>query len=254
MSAQEGLAPHSWVRSLAGWKCQWCDVEMSPGNLICTVGPPTDWEARAKRLESELAEARLERDEAITNGQDRIADLGAELDQAAGFIEIHKAENAHLLAVNATLREALEPFAKHIADMKFDLDNKGNELPDDQAVGWVYVTNGDFRRARAALAGHEQAGAGTCDCLPWPDKCPYCGEDAPTMTAEQMQLALIGSIRTAATMISRHLEEYHDFDCAPEQMPSEVESLRRIEHHLEGSLIDDKGCFIDPASPGKGAE
>lgn len=49
------------------------------------------------------------------------------------------------------LREVLEPFAKHIDEMKFDIDNKGNPLPDDQAVGWVYVTNGDFRAARAAL-------------------------------------------------------------------------------------------------------
>jgi hypothetical protein len=33
--------------------------------------------------------------------------------------------------------------------MKFDLDYNGNPLPDEQAVGWVYVTIGDFRRARA---------------------------------------------------------------------------------------------------------
>lgn len=51
------------------------------------------------------------------------------------------------------LRAALEPFARHIDEMKFDLDNKGDPLPDDQAVGWVYVTNGDFRRARTALKG-----------------------------------------------------------------------------------------------------
>ncbi|WEK50363.1 MAG: hypothetical protein P0Y66_22420 [Candidatus Kaistia colombiensis] len=50
---------------------------------------------------------------------------------------------------------ALEPFARHLNEMKFDLDYEGNELPDDQAVGWVYVTNGDFRRARAALSPAE---------------------------------------------------------------------------------------------------
>lgn len=48
------------------------------------------------------------------------------------------------------MHEALEPFAKHIDEMKFDLDDKGNERPDDEYVGWVYVTNGDFRRARKA--------------------------------------------------------------------------------------------------------
>lgn len=56
----------------------------------------------------------------------------------------------------AGLREALEPFARHLNEMKFDLDHEGNELPDDKAVGWVYVTNGDFRRARTALSHGEK--------------------------------------------------------------------------------------------------
>lgn len=51
----------------------------------------------------------------------------------------------------AEARKALEPFSRHLDEMKFDLDNNGNPLPDDQAVGWVYVTNGDFRAARRAL-------------------------------------------------------------------------------------------------------
>lgn len=49
----------------------------------------------------------------------------------------------------AELLEALEPFAKYMQDGG-DLDHKGNPLPDDQGVGWVYLTIGDFRRARAA--------------------------------------------------------------------------------------------------------
>ena len=58
---------------------------------------------------------------------------------------------------NAELREALKPFADHIDEMKFDLDNKGNPVPDHYLVGWVYVTCGDFRRARALLGGSENA-------------------------------------------------------------------------------------------------
>lgn len=64
--------------------------------------------------------------------------------------ETERAKTAEALVT--TLSEALEPFVDHLNEMKFDLDNNGNELPEDHAVGWVYVTNGDFRRARAALA------------------------------------------------------------------------------------------------------
>lgn len=70
-------------------------------------------------------------------------------------IDDYQAEKAKREAAEAKLaraREALEPFARHIDEMKFDIDNRGNELPDDQAVGWVYVTIGDFRRARALLS------------------------------------------------------------------------------------------------------
>ena len=48
-------------------------------------------------------------------------------------------------------REALEPFVAYLNEVKFDLDNNGNESPDEQGVGWIYLTNGDFRRARQAL-------------------------------------------------------------------------------------------------------
>jgi len=47
------------------------------------------------------------------------------------------------------LERALKPFAEYMGDM--DRDNLGNPLPDDAGVGWVYLTQGDFRRARAAL-------------------------------------------------------------------------------------------------------
>lgn len=49
------------------------------------------------------------------------------------------------------LEEALWPFASYLDLAAFDLDNSGNPLPDDQGMGWTYLTVGDFRRARAAL-------------------------------------------------------------------------------------------------------
>ena len=71
----------------------------------------------------------------------------------------------------AEARKALEPFSRHLDEMKFDLDNNGNPLPDDQAVGWVYVTNGDFRAARRALTGGLEDACSTCSprlCHPPP--------------------------------------------------------------------------------------
>lgn len=49
----------------------------------------------------------------------------------------------------AVLQGALEPFANYMKD-GLDHDYRGNPLPDEQTVAWVYLTHGDFRRARAA--------------------------------------------------------------------------------------------------------
>lgn len=51
-------------------------------------------------------------------------------------------------------RKALEPFAGYLTN-GLDLDNKGNPLPDESGVGWVYLTIADFRRAAQALAEME---------------------------------------------------------------------------------------------------
>jgi hypothetical protein len=48
------------------------------------------------------------------------------------------------------------------------------------------------------------------------------------------------SLALADKMISEHIEEYHDFDYEPHQVPPELASLRAIEHHLMGSLILDE--------------
>jgi len=55
-----------------------------------------------------------------------------------------------------TAREALEPFATYADSDGFGLDNDGIELPDEDSPGWVYVTNGDFRRAAAAIRALSQ--------------------------------------------------------------------------------------------------
>lgn len=71
------------------------------------------------------------------------------MSEMAGVVKGWQEKAKRLAKRVQELEAALEPFAKHIDEMKFDLDNNGNPLPDEQAVGWVYVTIGDFRRARA---------------------------------------------------------------------------------------------------------
>lgn len=34
-----------------------------------------------------------------------------------------------------------------------DLDNHWKKIAEQEGVGWIYLTHGDFRRARAALKG-----------------------------------------------------------------------------------------------------
>lgn len=50
----------------------------------------------------------------------------------------------------ARLVEALKPFADYMADGG-DKNYEGDLLPDTEGMGWVYLTVGDFRRARAAI-------------------------------------------------------------------------------------------------------
>lgn len=60
---------------------------------------------------------------------------------------------------NERLREALRPFAEYMQtdEGRLDRDNHGNDLPDNDGVGWVYLTHGDFRAARTALERKEGA-------------------------------------------------------------------------------------------------
>ena len=52
---------------------------------------------------------------------------------------------------------------------------------------------------------------------------------------------LIDAISHAEDILSKHIEEFHDFDYEPHQIPQELSQLNGIRHHLLGSLIDEKG-------------
>lgn len=51
-------------------------------------------------------------------------------------------------------------------------------------------------------------------------------------------VGLEDAIRTAETMLSQHIEEFHDFDYEPHQVPLELQQLRNIQHHLLGTLVE----------------
>ncbi|MGN7869595.1 hypothetical protein [Paracoccus sp. 22332] len=65
-----------------------------------------------------------------------------------------RADLSALRAREAEMRAALRPFAEymHTNEGRMDCDYFGKPLPDDLTVGWIYLTHGDFRRARAALS------------------------------------------------------------------------------------------------------
>lgn len=69
-----------------------------------------------------------------------------------------KASVAYIRAdIAEQMAEALRPFADYLDEVKIDLNSKGEPLPDDQGVGWIYLTVGDFRRAREAILKARQA-------------------------------------------------------------------------------------------------
>ena len=74
------------------------------------------------------------------------AELAAE--RAALRLAADRADRAE--AQLAEARKALDPFAKYASENGFGLNHKSEPLPDADGVGWVYLTNGDFRAARRA--------------------------------------------------------------------------------------------------------
>lgn len=73
----------------------------------------------------------------------------------AVYLEHWQFEETRALSAEAKLAQAVEalgPFASYHEDTEF-LDDKGQPLPDAQHAGYVYLTLGDFRRARSASRG-----------------------------------------------------------------------------------------------------
>lgn len=71
-------------------------------------------------------------------------------DMADGYGKL----DADYAIAEARLSEAvkvLEPFARYLDEHPFDLDNKGNMLPDDTQPGWTYLNAGQFRAAKAFI-------------------------------------------------------------------------------------------------------
>lgn len=79
-----------------------------------------------------------------------IAGLRERCEKAEAALLDASAQNSEYDFLNIELMQALEPFAKYMEGK--DTDNNGKPLPDDQGVGWVYLTYRNFRAARAASA------------------------------------------------------------------------------------------------------
>lgn len=82
-------------------------------------------------------------------------------------------------------------------------------------------------------------------------------ESAVSCAAREALADLVSSLRQAESMLSSHIEEFHDFDYQPHEVPLELQKLRDIQHHLLGSLIDKSGELYDyanPALPAAGGE
>lgn len=124
----------------------WTDIE--PGDPLYAEYLRVD--SAAARVEALQAEVeRLREENASLAMFQCVSGYGDEYGNSRCAVQD---DNAHLQADLAVAREALEPFGRYLDANPFDLDNHGNPVPDDQGCGWVYLTAGQFRRARAALA------------------------------------------------------------------------------------------------------
>lgn len=211
MSAQEGLvaaldAAQEWMRRPDH------DDEFSLADLTDWVNARPisvipDAKARITSLESELAEAQF--------GFERELALKQEL---AAHVVVLRAENARLLAHNATLREAAR---KYIEAQAF---RDAASLSDDM----VMISDAAARLVSAdqdLRAGHEQA--------------------SPTMTAEQMR-PLAWRFEAADAMEWRDGKPYAPTNWSwriSETKPCMGDAMRNV-----------TPLYALPASPGKGGE
>ena len=124
----------------------------------------TEWIVTASTLCDRLGISRSSEAFHIVNGINDLRDRTEAAEKRLAEVEAQRAakdEQYWLVAENEAklqehsdrLESALRPFAEYLDTAKFDLDNNGNPLPDEQGMGWVYLTVGDFRRAKDALSG-----------------------------------------------------------------------------------------------------
>ncbi len=134
-------------------------------------GGPSDWFTDTRpRVTKIIAKMKKNAAESFTAIAARFVEVERELELRknytdADYVRLHKAHCLtadKLAAANARaerLEAALKPFADYATTDGFGLNHLGEELPDLGGVGWVYLTNGDFRRAREAYAGKPTAPA-----------------------------------------------------------------------------------------------
>jgi hypothetical protein len=60
--------------------------------------------------------------------------------------------------------------------------------------------------------------------------------------------ATVGELREALElaeqMLAAHVDKHHDYDYASEAVPPELASIRDIQHHLVGTLLDFSCCRL----------
>lgn len=110
---------------------------------------------RAEAAESQLSEiaghmdSECDSDSILHVVREAEADRDIYKDRA----EAAEARIAELEKRLADAERVIEPFAAYAAKDGFGLDFHEKPLPDEDSPGWVYVTNGDFRAARAYIDG-----------------------------------------------------------------------------------------------------
>ena len=121
-----------------------------------------------RRLENRSSQIEIFKaafDEKVATLEAENARLRAEAERLDRFLSLSDARSDENLTVAVTnacrraqskarvavLENALEPFAAYLDTAAWDLNNNGDPLPDDHGMGWVYLTIGNFREARAAL-------------------------------------------------------------------------------------------------------
>lgn len=148
------LPERIWLLPFDGEQVAWCDQPDPSGQgheADATEYLRADISAaREAALRAEVERLTQERDEARSRFND--IDLCRMASAPCDTLLRSYAERDRLRGLLDEAVAGLEPFGTYLATHPFDLDNHGNPVSDDQGCGWVYLTAGQFRRARATLA------------------------------------------------------------------------------------------------------